>query len=93
MKKLYSLYLTLILVIAVSLIIFSRVICDDDDAIFEIACNTNDFSRYEELLVNILSQRGTFYDHHNDTISPQLIISYLARQEKSPPLIIPTVIL
>jgi len=92
MKKSCFLYLTLTLVIAISLVVFTRVICEDE-IIFENLYISNSFFRYDELLINVLSQRGIFYEHRNYAFSSQPIISYLARHEKSPPLAIPTVIL
>jgi len=85
MKKKYFICLVFVLVAVVSLVTFSKVMCDDDETASEIFGNTATFSRYEELLVNILLQKGTVCEHFYDTISSQSIIAYLARYEKSPP--------
>ncbi|MDD5195871.1 MAG: hypothetical protein PHQ96_09410 [Candidatus Omnitrophica bacterium] len=84
MNKACLLKLTLILIILASLALFTKAICDSDVTL-ETLCNSNDVFQYSELLINISSRRQVFYGRSNDAISPEPIISYLARQEKSPP--------
>jgi hypothetical protein len=86
MKKSDFLSLILICVIAVPLIIFTRAICEDEDYAFDMLCNAADSFRYQELFADILSYVGVFYEHQDDTVSPQPIMAYLERHEKSPPL-------
>jgi serine protease inhibitor len=86
MKKINFLILVLFCVIAASLVIFTKAICDDEDSAFDMLCNANDSFRFEEIFASILSYRGIFYEHHNVAISPISIMAYLERQEKSPPL-------
>ena len=85
MKKANFLSLILICVIAASLIIFTKAICEDEDSAFDMLCNTNGSFWYEELFASILSYAGIFYEHHDDAISPKSIMAYLERHEKSPP--------
>lgn len=85
MKKLCFLSLVLVCVIAVSSIIFTKALCEDDDPIFDMLCNSNDSFLYDELLANALSQTGLLCEQRNDALSLQPIILYLERQEKSPP--------
>jgi hypothetical protein len=85
MEKAKFLSLILICVIAASLVIFTRAICDDDDSAFDMLCNTNESFRYEEIFASILSHAGIFYEHCDIAISPKSIMSYLERHEKSPP--------
>jgi hypothetical protein len=85
MKKSNLLSLILICVIAASLIIFTKAICDDEDFAFDMLCSTNDSFRYDEIFANILSYAGIFYGHRDITISPIPIMAYLERHEKSPP--------
>jgi len=85
MKRAYFISLVLICVIAASSVIFTKALCEDEDPVFDTLCYSSDFSRYDELTANALSQTGLLYEHSNDTLSLQPIILYLERQEKSPP--------
>ncbi len=87
MKKLSFLSLVLLIcIIASSLIIFSKALCEDDGPIFDTLCNINGYLRYDEFLATALSQTGLLYEHHKDAFSLKPIISYLERQEKPPPI-------
>jgi len=85
MKKSNFLNLLLICVIIISIIIFTKAICEDEDSGFDSLCNANDFIRYAELFAGILSCSGILYEHQDFGISPESIMAYLARYEKSPP--------
>ena len=85
MKKSNFLNLIIICVIVVSFIIFTKAICEDQDSGFDNLCNANDFIRYEELFDSILSYSGILCEHHDIAISPESIMAYLERYEKSPP--------
>jgi hypothetical protein len=84
MKKRLFLYPVLIVLVAASLVIFARAICDDDINL-DMLCNLTEPLRYHELLAGIASQEGTFYGDLDPALAPPSIISYLARHEKSPP--------
>jgi len=84
MKKSHFIYLSLAVAMAAGLAVFSIAVCDDD-ASFDALCSSSGSLGYEELFAHILSQKGAFHEYSDDAISPRLIISYLARQEKSPP--------
>lgn len=86
MKRLCFIYLSLIVVMTAGLVVFTAAICDDDSG-FNDLYSAGGSLKYEELFAHILSQRGVFHEYRDDTLSPQPIISYLARQEKSPPVV------
>lgn len=92
MKKNIFLKFIIISVISLSFFAFVRTICDNDDPVYDILCINNDISSYDGLLADALLMKSIFYGYHNDVIHFEPIISYLARQEKSPPLIMPKVI-
>ncbi|GEM_PF-4858196 len=83
MKKTRFFNFILILAIAVSLVIFSRAICDDE-ASFDALCNFT-LAQHHELFSDIFSQKGVLYADNRAAFSSPQVISYLARQEKSPP--------
>ncbi len=85
MKKFNSLSLILICAIVASLFIFTKAICEDEDSGFDSLCNANDFIRYEELFASILTCSMALYEHQDIAISPESIMAYLERYEKSPP--------
>jgi len=84
MEKSRYIYLSLVVAMAAGLAVFTTAICDDD-ASFDALCYTSASFGFEELFAHIISQKGEFHEYCEDTISPRPIISYLARQEKSPP--------
>ncbi|MDD5594919.1 MAG: hypothetical protein PHY94_01615 [Candidatus Omnitrophica bacterium] len=87
MKK--SIFLSLILicvVIVVPIIIFTRVVCEDEDSVPDIFCNINGSFEYEKIFASIFSCSGILYEHRVITVSPRSIMAYLERHEKSPPL-------
>lgn len=86
MKKTNFLSLILICVIATSLVVFTKAICEDEDFVLAMLCNSSDSFWYEEFLATILSYSGIFYEYQDITIAPKSIMAYLERQEKSPPL-------
>jgi len=92
MKRLYFLNLIIICIIIASLFIFTKAICDDDDTLLDAPPHEGYFY-YTDLLRSPLSQSGILFELQNNGVSLRQIISYLERQEKSPPLIMPTVIL
>ena len=71
--------------------IFTKAICDDDDTLIDTPPDEV-YYYYDALLKNPLSQTGVLFRFSNDTAMLQQIIFYLERQEKSPPLSMPTVI-
>jgi hypothetical protein len=86
MKKAKFLSSILVCLIAISLIVFSKALCDDEDSTVDMLCDTNVSFRYEELFASILSRAGIFYEHHHSKISSASIMAFLERHEKSPPL-------
>jgi hypothetical protein len=84
MKRLYSLNLIIICVIIVSLFIFTKAICDDDDTLLDTPPHEG-YSYYSDLFRSPLSQLGILFELRNNTVPLRQIISYLERQEKSPP--------
>jgi len=92
MKRQYLLNLIIIYIIIASLSFFTKAICDDDDTLLDAPPYEGHFY-YTDLLRSPLSQPGILFELQNNGISLRQIISYLERHEKSPPLIIPTVIL
>ena len=91
MKKTYFFKFIIISVIALSLFGFVKTIYDNDEPVYDMLCINNTISSYVGLLTDTLLMKSAFYEHHNNIIYFEPIISYLARQEKSPPLIMPTV--
>lgn len=85
MKKIYVLSLVLVCIIAVSTIIFAKALCEDDDPVFDSLCNPSNILHYNELVLAALTETGLFYEQHSHAFSLKPIISYLERQEKSPP--------
>jgi len=86
MRKSRFIYLSLAIAMAAGLAVFATAVCDDDPG-FDTFCSAGSLLRYEELFAHILSQKGVFHEYSDDAISPQPIISYLAMQEKSPPVV------
>ena len=86
MRKSRFIYLSLAVAMAAGLAVFATVVCDDDPG-FDTLCSAGGSLGYEELFAHILSQKGVFHEYSEDAISPQPTISYLARQEKSPPVV------
>ncbi|HTZ11017.1 MAG TPA: hypothetical protein VMD04_01370 [Candidatus Margulisiibacteriota bacterium] len=85
MKKIHFLSLTLIFVIAISLLLFTKAICEDEDFALGMLCNSNVSFWYEEFLASISSNPGVFYEYQEVSIAPRSIMAYLERHEKSPP--------
>ena len=92
MKRPYFLKLILICIIIASLFIFTKAICDDEDTLLDAPPHEGCFS-YSDLVRSPLPQLGTLFELGDNTIPFRQIISYLERQEKSPPLITPKAIL
>jgi hypothetical protein len=92
MKRLYSLDLVVICIIIVSLFIFTKAICDDEDTLLDTPPYEG-YYYYSYLLKSSLSQLGILFELYDSTVLPRQNISYLERQEKSPPLILSTIIL
>ena len=85
MKKSHFLRFGLICLITVSLMVFARGICEDEDSALDMVCNTTDAFWYVKFFVSILSYSGIVYEFHDYTIAPTPILAYLERHEKSPP--------
>ena len=85
MKKTVFLRLIFVCAIAVSLIIFTKAIYDDEDSAFDMLCSAVGSFRYEELLAHMLYSTGIFYAHHESAVPSTSIMAYLERHEKSPP--------
>ena len=92
MKKLYFSNLIVICIIIASLFIFTKAICDDEDTLLDTPPYEGHFY-YSNLFRNPLSQLGILFELRNNTVQLRQITSYLERQEKSPPLIMSTIIL
>ena len=86
MKKYNIIGIILVCIIVASIILFCKAVYEDDDFIFDIACNTNDFPLYAEFFISILLCFGTLYEYGIISFSSQSVIAYLARHEKSPPI-------
>jgi len=84
MKRQYYLNLVIICIIVASLVIFTKAICDDDDTLLDAPPHEGYFY-YTDLFRSPLSQSGTLFELQNKDVSLPQIISYLERQEKSPP--------
>ena len=84
MKKYNFISIILVCIIAISLIVVCKAIYEDEDSILDILCSTS-ASSYEGLFIGILLCLGILYDYRIASISPQSIMAYLARYEKSPP--------
>jgi hypothetical protein len=85
MRKHNSISFILVCIIAVSVILFCKAVYEDEDSLFETLCNTNDLSLYAEFFAFILLCSGILYADRAISLSPQSVIAYLARHEKSPP--------
>ena len=85
MNKLKLLNFILICILVVSVVVFTRAICVDEDAGSDILCDINGYFRYKELFASILANSEFFYGHEDFVISNKPIMTFLARQEKSPP--------
>lgn len=85
MRRQYYLKLVIICVIISALFIFTKAICDDDDTLLDTPPDEGCFY-YADLLRNPLLQSGILLELQNNEVWPLQIISYLERQEKSPPL-------
>jgi len=74
--------LTLIIALFVSL----ALICDDDDASFDLTCNTDytAISFYRDLIDHPPYSSSLSYSNEHPASSKQFIL-YVSRQEKSPP--------
>ena len=92
MRKTLFLKFIVIFVIGLSFFAFVRSVCDDDDSAYDILGRNNDISPYDKLLADALSLKDIFYEYRNDVIYSEPIISYFARQEKSPPAVMPVAI-
>ena len=86
MKIKSILSLILICLIAASVVIFTKAICEDDDFIFDSLFDLNDYFRYKELFASVLLASAIFYICYNILVLFKSIITYLARYEKSPPI-------
>jgi len=84
MKRQYYLNSVVICIIIASLFIFTKAICDDDDTLLDAPPHEGYFFR-ADLLSNPLFQSGILFELQNNPVSIPQIISYLERQEKSPP--------
>jgi hypothetical protein len=87
MKKLYFFSLVLVCIIAVSSVILSKALCEDDDPVFDTLGNGGDILHFNEFFSSVLSATGLFYEQRYYVVYPKPIILYLERQEKSPPYI------
>ena len=85
MKKFNFIFFVLICIIVVSVILFCKAVYEGEDASFDILCNTNDLQLYAEFFISILLCSGILYADGTVSFSPQSVIAYLARHEKSPP--------
>jgi len=85
MKRYHSLSLIFILAIALVLIPSLKLICDDEESVPGTLFSYFDIFSSCELLACIFIASWIFLFHQSDTIVPAPIISYLERQEKSPP--------
>jgi len=85
MKKSNFLSLILISILIVSVLAFSKAICVDEDAGSDILCDINGYFRYKELFASILTNPEFFCGHGDCVISNKPIMTFLERQEKSPP--------
>ena len=86
MKRLYFLGLVLVVIIVVSLSVFFRVINDNEDLIFDPLFNSSDLL-CAYLLFVLLFNSGIFRIFDNDFICLEPFVSFLARKEKSPPVL------
>jgi len=86
MKRLYTLSLAIICVIAFSTVIFAKVVYEEDESGFGVFYTNNDYFLHDKLAASALCQARLLYEGRNDTFSLQPIILYLEKKEKSPPL-------
>jgi hypothetical protein len=75
----------LVCVITAFIILFCKAVYENEDSIFDILCNTSDSPLYAEFFISILLCSGILYVYWITSLSPQSVIAYLARHEKSPP--------
>jgi hypothetical protein len=85
MKKYNYISFILVCIIAISVIFFCKAVFEDEDSLFETLCNANDLALYAEFFAGILLCSGILYAYRTISLSPQSVIAYLARHEKSPP--------
>ncbi len=83
-NKRLRLYFTFIIIIF--LFASLALICEDDNASFDTACNTNytAISFYRDFLDNPLRSSYLSYSNEHPASAKQFIL-YVSRQEKSPP--------
>ncbi len=87
MKKQYFLQIFLALVITAALAFTLKVVSDNEDSLFDALYDKGLIFSYSELLESYSFSGWLFFSHPQEPISTPLIISYLERQEKSPPII------
>jgi hypothetical protein len=93
MGNTYFFKFIILFIISLALFAFVRTIYDNDDPGYDTLCINNDIFSYGGLFADVLLMKSIFYGYNNDAIYFEPVLSYLARQEKSPPVtIMPTVI-
>ena len=85
MKKFGFLNLILIIVVCFFVAAFLRVVGEDESFPFDGLCKSSAVLPNEGLLPDLAAKRGIFYEYCYQLIFSQPLISYLERQEKSPP--------
>ena len=88
MKKYNFVFFILVCLITASIFIFCKAVYEDSDFAFDILCNINDLPLYAEFFISILLCSGILYAFGIIPFSSQSVIAYLARHEKSPPVIL-----
>ena len=86
MTKFISLRQFVVILIVVALFVSLALMCEDDDASFDLACNASaiSVSSYRDLLGNLLYCSSVSYSNEHPASSKQFIL-FVSRQEKSPP--------
>jgi hypothetical protein len=85
MKRNYFLRFIVFSVIVLSFFAFLKAVCDDDESTLDLLGQNNYIFSYAALFADDLFNRALYYEHHDNAIVFEPVISYLARQEKSPP--------
>jgi hypothetical protein len=85
MKQHRYLNLIFVLIIALVLIPSLKLIADDEDSSLSTLFSYFEIFSYWTLLACLLVASRVFLHHQSDSTVPAPIISYLERQEKSPP--------
>lgn len=70
---------------AAALLLPLRAICDNEELTIGLICPIIDFSQYAKLSADIRGYRGYLYQNSRTGVPSEPLISYLERQEKSPP--------